>query len=375
MVRMKTFIKTLFINMKSIGLPFILLAVLLTGCASGGGMMHQSEIDGALEGSGTKQSQVALISDTIKAFHVEILSQNSGICPGPDGKNMPFLGRDARIQVVLTFSTIPPAHLKPGQLSARLYHLNIPFTRRTGQNRFLTDVVDLNSLAPGLNMEARGVSIFYRTTDGEVLLGNGGRFAIDTTPPPKPLELQITTRGGTRRLTWKSQSDRIKEYRIQKWDAGRWLTFGSGFGSPPVTIDPATEARLRIVAVDCALNRSFSDDILVGEAENISITRIGRGKNRYMAYSGAQVLINDGFVREYVSPWLKSNTEFTDGEIRVFITERHEGWVPPGIEYTPESRVSYYLQDGKWCAEVTGTLNRVFFDDWAQKQLNDLKRR
>lgn len=374
MEKMRNLKKMLLIHAKGIGLILLVTAVLLAGCASGRHTLHKSPVEGEPVSINEAASHGVIVPEALKVFHVEILSQNSGICPGPDGKNMPYLGRDARLQVVLTFNRMPPGHIRPEHLSARLLHLNIPFVRQTSETRFITDVVDLNALEPGLEAVPQSVSIFYGTTGRDVFLGTGGRFGIDTKPPLKPAGVHILSQDGSTLLTWEKRPDRIKEYRIQKWDAGRWLTIGSGFGSPPLSIDPGTSARLRIVAVDCALNRSFSDDILVGKAGQMRLTRIGCGKNRYMAYSGAQVLINDGFVREYVSPWLKSNTTLTDGEVRVLITEYHEGWVPPGIDYTPENKASYYFEDGRWCTEVTGTLNRKFFDNWATQQLQELKR-
>lgn len=313
------------------------------------------------------------IMDNLKDFRLEILAENYGLCPGRDGKNMIFLGRDARLQLVLTFSQIPPTDVRPDDLVARIAHLTFPFAQRTSERVYMTDIVELNSLEHGLNTGPTGLSMFYKDRDEEVFLGTQGRLAIDTIPPPEPINLRVTESGPDYfSLTWEYAPGDIKEYRVQKWDSGQWLTIHSGFRSPPVRIKSKPEGRFRIVAVDCALNRSFSEEVVIAQAKCLSITRTGCGKRRYLAYRAAQVLINEGFVRGYVSPWLKANTVLGSEEVNILITERLEGWVPPGIKYTPENEAKYFPDNGLWCGEITGSLDRNFFENWIRKRSKTL---
>jgi len=309
------------------------------------------------------------LTDLLNDFQLKILTENHGLCPGPDGKDMIFLGRDARLQLVLRFTQTPPADVRPGDLVARIADLNIPFARRTSEKTYMTDIIDLSSLKHGLNTGPLGVSIFYKDRDKEILLGTKGVLAIDTIPPPAPVNLYVKDTGPDYfSLTWESGKGEIKEYSTQIWDSGQWRTFRSGFSSPPVRIDSKPEGRVRVMAIDCALNRAFSEEVVLGRDDRLSITRTGCGKTKYLAYRAAQVLIDEGFVREYVSPWLKSNATLTNGEVNTLVTERHEGWVPPGVKFTPQNKAKFYKREGKWCAEVTGAINRTHFMEWTRKK-------
>ncbi|MEA1873148.1 MAG: fibronectin type III domain-containing protein [Bacteroidota bacterium] len=304
--------------------------------------------------------------DLLRDFQLQILSENHGICPGPDGRDMSFLGRNARLQLILRFVQAPPADIRAGDLVARIADLNLPFARRTSKKTYMTDIVALSSLKQGLNTGPSGVSIFYKDKDKEILLGTKGMLAIDTIPPQAPVNLYVTDTGPDYFfLTWESKKEEIKEYFVQIRDSGQWRTLSAGFSSPPVRLNSKPQGRVRVMAIDCALNRAFSEEVVLGLDYRLSITRTGCGKTKYLAYRAAQVLIDDGFVREYVSPWLKSNATLTNGEINTLITERHEGWVPPGIRFTPQNRAKYHKEDGKWCVEVTGVLNRTPFKTWA----------
>jgi len=307
-------------------------------------------------------------------FQIKILTEKHGICPGPDGKDMVFLGRGGRLQLVLRFTQTPSADVKAGDLVARIADLSFPFARRTSEKTYMTDIIDLSSLKHGLTTGPSGVSIFYKDRDKEILLGTKGMLAIDTIPPPKPVNLYVADTGPDYfSLTWESEKGEVKEYSVQKWDSGQWRTLRSGFSSPPVRLTSKQEGRVRVMAMDCALNRAFSQEVALGLDFRLSITRTGCGNSKYLAYRAAQVLIDEGFVREYVSPWLKSNATLTNGEVNTLVTERYEGWVPPGIKFTPQNRAKYHKENGKWCAEVTGALNRGSFRAWAGNKAKAFK--
>ena len=308
-------------------------------------------------------------------FQLKILTEKHGICPGPDGNDMIFLGRGAKLQLVLRFSQTPSADVKAGDFVARIANLHFPFARRTSEKTYMTDIINLSALKHGLTIGPSGVSIFYKDRDKEILLGTKGMLAIDTIPPPKPVNLYVADTGPAYfSLTWESGKGEIKEYFVQRWDSGQWRTFRSGFSSPPVRLNSKPGGRVRVMAIDCALNRAFSQEVVLGRDDRLSITRTGCGRSKYLAYRAAQVLIDEGFVREYVSPWLKSNATLTNGEINTLVTERHEGWVPPGIKFTPQNRAKYHKENGKWCTEVTGALNEILFKTWAGNKAKRKKR-
>ncbi|MCK4337014.1 MAG: fibronectin type III domain-containing protein, partial [Candidatus Aminicenantes bacterium] len=307
--------------------------------------------------------------DNLKDFHLEILAENHGLCSGPDGKNMIFWGRDARLQLVLMFRHIPPTDVRLDDLVARIAHLNFPFTQRTSERVYMTDVIELNSLEHGLNTDPTGISIFYKGRDGEVFLGTQGRLAIDTIPPMAPMNLRaIDSQSSYFLLTWEYEKD-IKEYLVEKWDSGKWLTIRSGFRSPPVRIDSRPEGRVRIVAMDCALNRAISDEVWV---EYITIKKKGCGKNRTAAYRNAQDMVNEQFVWQYVRPGLISCSDLNQREVDRMIARNPKGWVPPGIHFTPEDKAEYNSEGNEYCARVTGRLSRKTLQRWIRDRSGEI---
>ena len=198
-------------------------------------------------------------------FQLKILTENHGICPGPDGKDVIFLGRGARLQLVMMFTRTPSADIRAGDLMARIADLNIPFARRTSEKTYMTEIIELNALKHGLDTGPLGVSIFYKDRDKEILLGIKGMLAIDTIPPPKPLNLYVTDTGPDYfSLTWENGKGEIKECSVQIWNSGKWVAISSGFNSPPVRIDSKPAGRVRVMAIDCALNRAFSQELVLG---------------------------------------------------------------------------------------------------------------
>jgi len=247
------------------GIVLVLLFGLLTACAQ----PHRVRIKppGSLpEVKEKTKGPLSSIPDLrLNDFQLKILTEKHGICPGPDGNDMIFLGRGARLQLILRFSQTPSVDIRAGDLVARLADLSFPFARRTAEKTYMTDIIDLNSLKHGISTGPSGVSIFYKDRDEDIFLGAKGMLAIDTSPPPKPLSLYVTDTGPDYfSLTWESGKGEIKEYSVQKWDSGQWRTFRSGFSSPPVRIDSKPAGRVRVMVIDCALNRAFSEEVTLG---------------------------------------------------------------------------------------------------------------
>ena len=226
-------------------------------------------------------AQSERLTDRLTDFQLQILTEKHGICPGPDGKDMIFLGRGARLQLILGFSQTPSADIRAGDLVARIADLSFPFARRTSEKNFMTDIINLGSLKHGLNTGPSGISIFYKDRDKEILLGAKGMLAIDTSPPPKPLSLYVTDTGPDYfSLTWENGRGEIKEYSVQKWDSGQWRTFRSGFSSPPVRIDSKPAGRVRVMAIDCALNRAFSEEVALDSTRAGNKAKVFKAQKR-----------------------------------------------------------------------------------------------
>ncbi|MFH1935126.1 MAG: fibronectin type III domain-containing protein [Pseudomonadota bacterium] len=221
------------------------------------------------------------LKEFLKDFQLKILTENHGICPGPDGKDMIFLGRGARLQLILRFLQTPSVDVEAGDLVARIAGLNLPFARRTSEKTYMTDIIDLNALKHGLDSGPLGVSIFYKDRDKEILLGAKGMLAIDTIPPPAPVNFYVTDTGPDYfSLTWESGKGEIKEYCVQKWDSGQWCTFRSGFSSPPVRLNSKPEGRVRVMAIDCALNRAFSEEVALGSTRAGNKAKVFKAQKR-----------------------------------------------------------------------------------------------
>lgn len=200
--------------------------------------------------------------DKLKNFRLEILSEKYGLCPGQDGKDIIFLGRDARFQLILQFNQILPPEVMPQDLIAKIRHLYFAFSKRTSEKEFVTNIVNIGDLEDGINIKPTSVEIYYAGHYENVRLGKQGMLSISTAPPPKPVNLQVK-RNGIKKflLTWTSAEGFIKEYLVQEWNSDRWITLSSGSRSLHFSFNGKPEGRIRIVAVDCALNKAFSKAI------------------------------------------------------------------------------------------------------------------
>ncbi|MCP4692303.1 MAG: hypothetical protein GY859_29935, partial [Desulfobacterales bacterium] len=178
---------------------------------------------------------------------------------------------------------------------------------------------------------------------------------------PKPIHVKILKSGADFfEATWDldrtPETAEIKEIIIKKRVAGAWRSIWSGPSAPRVRAPSSPVGQFRIVAVDCALNRSWTDftpDVIV-------ITRRGCGSSRGRAYTNAAQKIEEALYEEHIKPRLQDRTGLTT-----------RSWAPPEIIYTPKSQTRFYKKDGKWCSEVSGQLNRPRFNQW----IDDLARK
>jgi len=216
--------------------------------------------------SKTEQSLI----NKLKDFNLDILSERKGICLGPDGQDVTFLGRDAWIELRLKYSGVPLPDVKPGDLVAHIGELQIPFKRLitsiATEKTYKTDRLELNSLAAGRRVGPTGITVLYKGQK----LGSRSMLVIDTNPPPKPVNLHVTDeKPDSFILDWELHKrpgfGDIKEFLVQKWDRGRkkMQTISSGFRSPPYQVKSKPEGRFLVTAVSCALNRSDSAPVVL----------------------------------------------------------------------------------------------------------------
>jgi len=254
-------------NMRRIALILAAACWLSASCTSTQKALKRPPVlwvseDADNKGERSNQPERQGIMDGPKNFEMDILAENEGVCLGPDGRDVIWLGRNSKLQLVLKFKEIPSGDVKPDHLVVQLAHLKIPFARRTTEREYMSDIIDVNSRAAGLDTGPIGIALFYESSNGRFFLGTQGLLAIDAIPPSKPTNLRVTDRRCRYfSLSWDNEREETSKYFVQKWESGHWLTLHPGFKSPPIQINSNPEGRFRIMAVDCALNRSFSREI------------------------------------------------------------------------------------------------------------------
>ena len=158
---------------------------------------------------------------------------------------------------------------------ARIDGLKFPFSRTNNNKEYFTKVIALKE--PGLNIGPSPVSIYYEDRQEEIFLGRQESLAIDTVSPSKPENLRTKECGsGYFVLAWESGEGRddAVEYTVQRLESGTWVKLPPGsVSTPEVRINSEPRGRIRVVAVDWALNREESDEIEI-ECNPLRITSL-----------------------------------------------------------------------------------------------------
>jgi len=211
-----------------------------------------------------RANQPLLVNDQeiircLKNFQLTILTENEGICTGPYGNNVAFLGKGSWVELHLELAEAPAVQIRPERLIARLDFLEFPFRTRSGDRGYSTGRIQVSSLESWLYIKPTGVSIFYKDVNSESYLGKQGILAVDTTPPPKAKKIRIEKRGNSFFLAWAVPNGDINEFCLYRWHSGRWRPISSGLKEPEASIQKITHGRFKIVVYDCALNRSETE--------------------------------------------------------------------------------------------------------------------
>ncbi len=320
--------------------------------------------DAAIEEPAVSKADVV---EMLSRFNLRMLTEPDEPCPGPDGKYMITLGRNYQVQFVLEFPGGAPPAVKSENLVARIDGVHAPFhfIRKISETEFVTARTRLDFLEPGLTIGPARVSLFHKDRAGETFLGEMGRVVVDTTPPPSPTNIRITKSGaGYFVATWDLETVTDardgKEIIIKKMAAGSWQSVWRGASLPPVTLQTGPAGQFRIVVVDCALNRAWTDFT----PDVIAITRRACGGTREEARANAKKRIEEAFYDERVQPFLKDAAGLASG-----------AGIPPGIAYTSINETLEVHQAGELCVDVTGRLNRERFDEWLETLSQQLENR
>jgi len=303
-------------------------------------------------------------------FDFKIIADNTGTCPDLDKKRIHILGRDTRFKMILTFPHPLPTGVEPKHFSAHIGQSIINFSHHPSIQEFHTDIIEAGLLTVEEAFKQTGISIYYKNKMNEIFLGEKGVLRLDKIPPKKPINLSITDYGPQSfRITWElegeSKGKDIKEYRIEGWAKGNWTPVISGIQATSATIQSPPEGLIRVAAIDCALNKTVSDELLVS---TIKIKKRACGSSKESANRAVRSRINDAYMQTHVGYWLKSNTQFTNREIHAIVSSKSGKWLPPLITYKEKHETNYSEEQNLWCADVAGLMDRNRFMGWISRK-------
>ncbi|MCP4690183.1 MAG: DUF4384 domain-containing protein, partial [Desulfobacterales bacterium] len=189
-------------------------------------------------------------------FQLTLQTENEGYHNGH-----PVIGVNSRLNLVLIFSEKLPETITPDRFIARLGHLEFSFSRHNDHQEFFTKEFTIKT--PDVQFGPTEFSLYFKEDNGNKLfLGKQEATAVDTTPPRKPALRLKECDSNHFTLTWSDASEDIMEYVLQELKSGRWVKIAPGsVGAPPVRINRKPEGRVRVVAVDWAMNRTPSNEI------------------------------------------------------------------------------------------------------------------
>ncbi len=189
-------------------------------------------------------------------FQLRLHTENEGYHDGH-----PVIGVNTRLNIVLIFAGKLPETITPDRFIARLGHLEFPFSRHNDNREFFTREFAIQ--APNLEFGPDEIALYFREDTGErTLLGKQESTAVDTTPPSRPALRLKDCDSNHVTLTWSDASGDIMEYVLQELKMGQWVKIAPGsVGAPPVRLNRKPRGRIRVVAVDWAMNRTPSNEI------------------------------------------------------------------------------------------------------------------
>jgi hypothetical protein len=198
--------------------------------------------------------------DLLRNFRLDLLLENAGYRQG-----RVLIGRHTEFKLVLLFNQALPARFDPGRFRAQIGELTFPFVKTNGGTEYYTDSITVET--PYLSIGPVPVAIYLEDGDrSRRLVPVVQKWAVvDTTPPPRPIGLQVKDCGeDTFTLTWEPGygADDVMEYAVQRLESGTWVKLAPGsVSNPEVRVRAEPQGRIRVVAVDWALNRQESEEL------------------------------------------------------------------------------------------------------------------
>ncbi len=233
------------------------LMLLLSACAS----QPLRGVDAPVAGQeGPSLSSAADRVDPLKDVRLDLLLENAGHRQGHV-----LIGRHTVFKMVLLFNQPLPPDVDPGRFRARIGDLTFPFAKTNGQAEYYTDSITVET--PYLSIGPVPVAIYLAEGDRSrrVYPVVEKWVVVDTTPPPRPTGLHVKECGPDGfTLTWEPVvgADDVMEYAVQRLESGTWVKLAPGsVSNPEVRVRAEPEGRIRVVAVDWALNRQESEEL------------------------------------------------------------------------------------------------------------------
>jgi hypothetical protein len=198
--------------------------------------------------------------DLLKNFRLDLLLENAGYRQG-----RVLIGRHTVFKVVLLFNQPLPDDFEPARFRAQIGELTFPFVKTNGQTEYYTDSITVET--PYLNIGPIPVGVYLEGGVRSRRLYPAAQkwVVVDTTPPPRPTGLQVKECDpDSFTLTWEPayRADDVMEYAVQRLESGTWVKLAPGsVSNPEVRLRAEPEGRIRVVAVDWALNRQESEEL------------------------------------------------------------------------------------------------------------------
>jgi len=210
------------------------------------------------EGSSTPSDEDRL--DLLRNFRLDLLLENAGYRQG-----RVLIGRHTVFKIVLLFNQPLPTHFEPALFRAQIGELTFPFVKTNGQTEYYTDSITVET--PYLNIGPVPVAVYLEEGVRSQRMYPAAQkwVVVDTMPPRRPTGVLVKEcEPDSFTLTWEPAhgADDVMEYAVQRLESGTWVKLAPGsVSNPEVRVRAKPEGRIRVVAVDWALNRQASEEL------------------------------------------------------------------------------------------------------------------
>lgn len=298
-------------------------------------------------------------------FELKVLTESELPCPGAG--SVIHLGKDVEMQIVLLIGPMLFQQLpRNAEFDAEVGGQRFEFSRMADQQFRIR--LNSNSLTAVHNTGPARVAVIYKDPNGgETELGQKLMLSVRTQPPPKPSNLRVEEkRRDGFSLAWDGSQGDSMRFIVQKWVSEEWRSIGEAVQSPPAQVSGRADGRFRVVAIDCASNKSPSDELILEDRE-IRFTEKACSGDQDRAYVAAVSQVMDSFVKDCVGLIMASHPNWNRGEVMSQVRREMHGINRPGIALTPRDEAEFVREGNKWCVSVTGEIDRDYFENWCSR--------